>query len=402
MRKEIIASLDVGTANVRCAVAAIDPRGDVQILGMCSRPSMGMRKELIVDVEASAACVREVVTSAERMAGGSISSLYVALSPLHAVLQTSKGMVAVLGEGHEVSQEDIARVMQATRVSSLPPNREIVDMVVRQYIVDGYGGLKDPTSIIGMRLELDALLVVGNLTALSSLRRSVERAGYTVAGFVLKPLALGELMFSEDERELGVQLVDVGAAVTETAYFEEGTLRAIGAVPVGGAYVTSDLAVGLRVSTKTAERLKTEVDWFSQPEDKAVDLASFGHLEARRVTAREVIEIMEPRYEEMLSLVRQQCREMSGKDVPNGGYVLTGGTAKHKSFLPMVRRIIGNRVRVNLDTYGAVDDPGYNVAVALLTYTLARRGRADGTKKQSKNSRGLFATVKGFFNDFWE
>lgn len=401
MKKELIASLDVGTAFVRCAVAEVNHRGEVQILGMCSRPSAGMRKELIVDVEANAACVREVVETAERMSGGSISALYVALSPMHAVLQASKGMVAVLGEDHEVSQEDVERVVQATRVSSLPPNREIVDMVVRQYIVDGYGGLKDPTNMIGLRLELDALLVVGNATALSSLKRSVERAGYSVTGFVLKPLALGNLLLSEDERELGVQLVDIGAAVTEMAYFEEGALRAIAALPVGGAYVTSDLAVGLRVSTKTAERIKTEVDCFLQPEEKTLDLASFGHMEAKIVKVKDLVDIVEPRYEEMFNFVQKQCREMAGGDVPSGGYVLTGGTVKPKSFLALLRRVIGHRVRVNLDTYGAVDDSGYNAAVAVLTYVLSSRAKVVG-KKQKKGNRGLFAKVGTFFKDFWE
>jgi len=402
VRKELIASLDVGTANTRCVIAEVKDRGEVQILGMCSRPSAGMRKGLIVDVEASAACVRDVVTFAERMAGGTTDSLFVALSPLHAVLQPSKGMVAVLGADHEVSQEDVDRVMQATRLVNLPPNREIVDMVALQYIVDGYGGLKDPVNMIGMRLELEAMLVVGNLTALSNLRRSVERAGYAVAGFVLKPLALGELLLNEDERELGAELVDVGAAVTETAYFAEGALRSIGAVPLGGAYVSSDLTMGLRVSTKTAERLKTEVDWFAQPPDRAVDLANFGHVEARRVTAGEIIDIMEPRYEEMFNLVRQQSREMNGGEVPNGGYVVTGGATKHKSFLAMLRRILGNRVRVSAETYGAVDDPGYNVAVAVLTYILNRRGGQASVNKQQKSGRGIVDKVKGFFQDFWE
>lgn len=402
VRKELIASLDVGTANTRCVIAEINQRGEVQILGMCSRPSAGMRKGLIVDVEASAASVREVVAFAERMAGGTTASLFVALSPLHAVLQPSKGMVAVLGADHEVCQEDIDRVMQATGLVNLPPNREIVDMVALQYIVDGYGGLKDPVNMIGMRLELEAMLVVGNLTALSNLRRSVERAGYAVEGFVLKPLALGELLLSEDERELGVELVDVGAAVTEMAYFEEGALRSIAAVPLGGAYVSNDLTLGLRVSTKTAERLKTEVDWFTQPPDRAIDLASFGHVEARKVTAGEIIDVMEPRYEEIFNMVRQQSREMNGSDVPNGGYVVTGGTAKHKSFLALLRRILGNRVRVSLETYGAVDDPGYNAAVAVLTYVLNRRGGQASVNKQQKSGRGIMDKVKGFFQDFWE
>lgn len=402
MRKDLIASLDVGTANTRCILAEVDQRGEVHVVGMCQRPSAGMRKGLIVDVEASAQAIRDTISFAERMAGGTVSSVYVALSPLHASLQASRGMVAVLSENHEVSPDDVDRVIEAAKVVSLPPNREIVDIISRQYIVDGYGGLKDPISMVGMRLELDALLVVGNLTALSNLRRSIERAGYSVASFVLKPLALGELLLTEDERELGVQLVDIGASVTEMAYFEEGTLRGIGVLPVGGASASNDLALGLKISTSTADKLKVDVDWFSMPDDKGYDLQAFGHVESRRVTSRSILDILEPRYEELFKMIRQQGKEMSSRDTIPAGYVLTGGTAKSRSFSGLARHYLANSVRINLDTYGAVDDPGYNAAIAVITYVLARQGAASGSRKQGKSSQGLLSKVKGFLKDFWE
>lgn len=403
MAKNIVASLDVGTANIRCVIAEVNQKGDVHVIGMSSRPSVGMRKGLIIDLEANALCIKETIGFAERMAGTTVSSVYVGLSPLHAALQASRGMVAVLGDKHEVSSEDVERAIQAAKMISLPPNREVIDIISKQYIVDGYGGLKDPVSMVGMRLELEALLVVGNLTALSNLRRSVDRAGYGIDGFVLKPLALGELMLSEDERELGVLLCDVGAATAELSYFEEGTLRSIGVVPIGGASVTNDLALGLRTSTPTAERLKIENDWFGQIEERAVDLSAYGHVEAKRISSKTFVEIIEPRYEELFKMLRQQAKDLSHLDVIPAGIVLTGGVVKTKGFAGLAKRYVTNPVRVSLDTYGAVDDPGYNAAVGIITYVLSRSAYASEQKPQRRgNNGGLVARVKGFLKDFWE
>jgi len=370
---------------------------------MSARPSAGVRKGLIVDLEANAACIKETVSFAERMAGTSIDALYVGLSPLHASLQQSRGVVAVVGDKHEVSSEDVERAVQAAKMVSLPPNREVIDIVSRQYIVDGYGGLKDPIGMVGMRLELDALLVVGNLTALSNLRRSVDRAGYEIAGFVLKPLALGELMLSEDERELGAVLCDMGAAATELAFFEEGTLRGIGVVPIGGANVTNDLALGVRVSSPTAERLKTEVDWLGHGDEYQVDMAVYGHNEPKRLSVKTVMDIVGPRYEEFFKMVRQQVKDLSGTEQVPAGYVLTGGVAKTKGFTVLAKSFLASPVRVSLDTYGAVDDPGYNPAVGIITYVLSRGlVDADDRPQRKNSSGGLMGKFKGFLKDFWE
>lgn len=402
-KKDIIASLDVGTANTRCIIAEIDQRGDVHVIGMCSRPSVGMRKGLITDLEANSLCIRETVSFAERMSGSTVSAVYVGLSPLHATLQSSRGMVAILGENHEVTADDVERAIQAAKVVSLPPNREVIDIISRQYIVDGYGGLKDPVGMVGMRLELEALLVVGNLTALSNLRRSVDRAGYGIAGFVLKPLALGELMLTEDERELGVLLCDIGAAAAELSYYAEGSLRSMGAVPLGGANVTNDLALGLRCSTIIAEKLKTENDWFGTNEEKNIDLGSLGHGESKRVNSKGVLEIIEPRYEELFKMVRHLTKDLSNLDVIPAGIVLTGGVAKTRSFTNLAKRYLSSGIRLCLDTYGAVDDPGYNAAVGIIMYVISRNlSHAEHKTQRRTSGGGMLDRFKGFLKDFWE
>lgn len=401
MPRDVIASLDIGTSTTRCVLTEVNTRGQLRVIGLCQRPSQGLRKGVIVDVDACARTVQETVSSAERMAGVRAGALHVALSPLHAALQPSRGVVTVQSDKYEVCEEDIARVVQAARVVSLPPNREIVDIIPRQYIVDGYGGLKDPLRMVGMRLELDALLVVGNLTALSTLRRTVERAGYSTASFILKPLALGELILSADERERGVQLVDIGAGVTEMAYFEEGALKSICVVPIGGGSVSNDLAVGLKISISTAEKLKTEVDWFSMPDDKAFDLQAFGHVESRRVQPRSVLEVIEPRLDELMKLIRQQGESMSGREAPPAGTVLTGGMLKAKALARLAERSQSGVVRMKLEAYDFVDDPGLHTALAVAAYVFSQERPAQATPS-GRIKKSVWARVKGVLQDFWE
>ncbi|MBT9154247.1 MAG: Cell division protein FtsA [Firmicutes bacterium] len=401
MPRDVIASLDVGTATTRCILAEVNSRSVLRVVGVCQRPSQGLRKGLIIDVDACARTVQETVSSAEGMAGVRIGAVHVALSPLHATLQPTRGVVTVQSDKYEVSDEDIVRVIQAAKVVSLPPNREIVDIIPGQYIVDGYGGLKDPSRMVGMRLELDASLVVGNLTALSTLRRTVERAGYSTASFVLKPLALGELVLSPKERDLGVQLVDVGAGVTEMAYFEEGALKAISVLPIGGGSVSNDLAVGLKISLPTAEKVKTEVDWFAMPEDQTYDLQAFGHIESRRVQPRTILDVLEPRLEELLELIRHQGASMSGRETPPAGIVLTGGVLKTKALARLAERYLSGVARVKLETYDSVDDPGYNTALAIAVHIVAQSRSAQLTPS-GRMGKGVWARVKDIWHGFWE
>ena len=401
MPRDLIASLDIGTATTRCVLTEVNSRGQLRVVGLCQRPSQGLRKGVIVDVDACARSVQETVSSAERMAGVRAGPLHVALSPLHAALQPSRGVVTVQSDKYEVNEDDIARVVQAARVVSLPPNREIVDIIPRQYIVDGYGGLKDPSHMVGIRLELDASLVVGNLTALSTLRRTVERAGFSTASFVLKPLALGELMLSADERERGVQLVDIGAGITEMAYFEEGALKSIAVVPIGGGSVSNDLAVGLKIGLPTAEKLKTEVDWFAMPGDKAFDLQAFGHVESRRVEPRSILEVIEPRLDELMKLIRQQGELMSGRESPPAGTVLTGGMLKTKALARLAERSQGGVVRMKSEPYDSVDDPGLHTARAIAVYVYSQ-ARPTRLTASGRITTSMWARVKGVLQDFWE
>ncbi|MDP3058677.1 MAG: cell division protein FtsA, partial [bacterium] len=323
-----------------------------------------------------------------------------------AFLSPSKGIVAVTSDDHEISHQDVERVMQAASVVSLPPNREVLEVVSKQFVIDGYSGFKDPIGMVGMRLELDALLVIGNLTAVSNLRRSVTHAGFEIAGFVLKSLALGEYLLTADECELGVALLDIGASAVEMAYFEGGAIRNIGVVPLGGHSVTNDLAMGLRTSSIIAERIKMDYDFFSaQQEDKWIDLAVFGGQEPRRVSTKVIVDMIEPRYDEIFRLVRDEIARFKVGEILPAGIVVSGGVAKTKGIGVLLKRYFpSNSSRLGLNLHETVDDVGYNTVLSIINYAYALNSRTKdrNSGESQKKSGGIISRFKDFLKDFWE
>ena len=402
--KDLWASLDVGTGSTRCVIAERGTHGEISVVGHASRPSQGMRRGMIVDVEACATAIRDAFSRAERMAGGSASSVYVGLSPLYATLHSSRGIVAILGENHEVSEDDISRVIEATKMAQLPPNREILDVLSKEYIIDGYGGLRDPRKMVGMRLELEASLLMGNLTAVANLQRAVSQAGYKVAGLVLKPMALGHLVLNDEECELGVALIAIGAFTSEIGYFSQGLLRQVGVVPLGGAHVTNDLAVGLKVSLAVAEKIKTELDLSGAGDspETAVELSNLGHIESKRVSLRTIAEIADARLEEILTLALRKSLAMTDKQgVPT--LVVTGGMANTKGFKTIMKRYLPGATRLSVGTHGYVDDPGFNTAVGILSSVLASsRSTSESVQSDQPGAGGAISRLAGWLRDFWE
>jgi cell division protein FtsA len=355
---------------------------------------------MIVDVEECAATIRTAFDVAQRMAGDNVDSVYVSLSPLHASLTPARGLVAIMGEGQVVSEDDLRRVTEAAKVMNLPPNREILDVISREYIVDGYGGLRDPLGMIGMRLELEALLVIGNLTAVANLQRAVEQAGLKVIGFISKPLALGEYLLTDDEREQGTALVDMGSSSIEIGYFKEGSLRQMGVIPLGGRAVSNDLAVVLKSSLAVAERLKTELDLFTEGEhrDELIDLAKYGHSESRQVPLRHVSEIAAARLEELFRLIVAESMTLTSNEEIPSAMVFTGGVIQSRGMGALLRRYMPGAVRLSQNTKGIVDDQGFNTAVAILVYAHA----AGRVNVQEDAPKGKLSRLAGWLREFWE
>jgi len=366
---EIVVGLDVGTSKVRAIIGEIG-NGTLNIVGVGTADSEGIRKGSIVDIDLTVKSIRQAIEHAERMIGVGIADVYVGITGHHIALLSSKGVVAVSNEDREIGEEDVERVLQAAKVVALPPEREIVGIVPRQYLVDGLDGIQDPRGMIGVRLEVEATLVTGAKTAIHNLVRCVERAGVHVAGLVLTPLAEGQLALSRDEKTVGVVLVDIGAGTTTISVFEEGHLAATSTLPVGGDLITSDIAYGLKTRKDVAEKIKLKYGC------ALVELADGKQLfKAARIgddleneySQVELAHIIEPRVLEMFQLIAQEVRRLGVQDPP-GGFVLTGGAVSLPGMLAAAGRELGASVRIAMPDYVGVRDPSYTGGVGIIRY----------------------------------
>jgi cell division protein FtsA len=404
-RREIIAGLDVGSSWVRCAICEIDQRGSWNVIGLGSSPSEGIRKGTVVDIESTVESIVKAVDAAQRMAGVTVEAVHVGVPNVHAALVVNRGVVAVSSDDKEITEEDVDRVLQAARVISLPPNRDILDVIPRQFIIDGYDGIRSPAGMAGIRLEVEAMLVMGTITSVQNLIRCIERAGLDVASLVLNPMGLGELLLSGDERELGVVLVDIGGGTCEVCYYSGGTLQAIGAIPLGGELITSDIAYGLRTTASVAETAKVQYGTLLvASEDKVFEIPDVSGQDSREVSIRRLSGIIEARINEMLSFVAEEMSRMKVPETISSGIVITGGVAQTKGLAAYMREMFQTGVRVAQDGVMGVEDPAYATAIGVVVYALKNRSRGDSGRvsRSERRSDGLLARVVGWFKEMWE
>ncbi|MDA8354422.1 MAG: cell division protein FtsA [Firmicutes bacterium] len=405
---EYIVSLDIGTSKVRVIVAEVT-RENTQIVGVGSAVSKGTKKGAIIDIDQAVQSIREAIDHAERMVGIDISNVFVGISGHHVALQSSHGVVAVSGENKEIGQEDIDRVMQAARVVALPPERAVVEVVPKQFVVDGLREIQDPHGMVGVRLEVEATIVTGAKTIIHNVLRCVEKADLSVAGIILLPLAAGEICLSTDERNMGVVLADIGGGTTSLAVYEQGHLSATSVLPIGGEYITHDIAYGLRTQTETAEKLKRKYGVAlveEANEEITFEVQTIGSHREKTVSQKELGMIIEPRVEEIFQLIRDEVESMGYVDEPAGGYVLTGGVMSIPHALGAARNQLGQAVRMVSPRHIGVEDPSFTSGVGMIHYIrrrfLHRLPEGNG-QQRSSNKKGGHSTwmkLKNFFGEF--
>ena len=405
-RKSFIVGIDVGTAEVRVGLGEPRPDGTLNIVGLGLSPSDGVRKGVIVDLEKTVESIVSAVEEAERMAGFKIDSAYVALKGLNIELINNRGVVAVTSEDREIREEDLERVMQAARVVALPTDREIVDIIPREFIVDGFEGIRDPVGMLGVRLEVDAQVVTSLITSLHNLLRCVSRAGVTVNGLVLQALANAEISLSDDEKELGAFLVDIGGGTTEIAFFQNGKLEKLSVLPVGGDHITTDLAAGLRINHKSAEELKKEygsaMSSMAESEPK-IEIRTVGSNELRLVSERELSSFIEPRVQEIFQIVREEMTKMGWPYLPPAGLIMRGGVSSMTGMLEVARMALeSDQVRVaDFDVVG-IKNPIYSTVIGLLYYVQRQQPRMhiqERGKPVKKKGPGLWQRIKDWLTD---
>ncbi|NMH71270.1 cell division protein FtsA [Bacillus sp. RO3] len=366
---EIYVSLDIGTSTVKVIIGEMT-NDSLNIIGVGNVNSEGIRKGSIVDIDETVHTIKKAVEQAERMVGLSIGQVIVGITGNHVSLQSCHGVVAVSSDNREIGDEDVLRVMDAAQVVSIPPEREIINVIPRQFIVDGLDEITDPRGMIGVRLEMEGTIITGSKTILHNTLRCVEKAGLEIVDIVLQPLAAGAVALSKDEKNLGAALIDIGGGSTTIAVFEQGHLKATTVLPVGGEHITKDLSIGLRTSTDDAEKIKTKYGhayYDHASEDEVFSVPIIGSDQHQQFNQLEISDIIEARLEEILDLISHELKRLGIRDLP-GGYVLTGGVANLPGVLELAQIVFQNRVRVAIPDYIGVREPQYTTAVGLIKY----------------------------------
>lgn len=366
---ETYVSLDIGTSNVSVIIGELS-NGSLNIIGVGKAKSEGIKKGSIVDIDETVRSIRMAIEQAERMIGMSIQNVIVGVSGNHVQLLPCHGVVAVSSSDREIGDEDIHRVIDAAQVFSLPPEREIIDVIPKQFIVDGLDEIKDPRGMIGVRLEMEGFIVTGSKTILHNLLRCVERAGLNIASICLQPLAAGSIAVSKDEKALGVALVDIGGGSMTVSVFEQGSLQSTSVIPIGGDHITNDLAIGLKIPTEQAEQLKVKYGHAFTAlasKEETFKVSRIGSDQKEELTQYDVSYIIEPRLAEMLQLIDHELYKLGYRDLP-GGYVLTGGSVMMPGVLELAREIFENSVRVAIPDYIGVRESQYTTGVGLIQF----------------------------------
>src|SRR4051794_37425001 len=369
MAEHIVVGIDVGTTKVVTLIGEVLADGRVEVIGVGVTPARGLRKGIVVSVEEAVEAIGASVRKAEQQSGFKLVGAYVSIAGGHVASENSHGVVPVRRHDKVITQEDVNRVLDAARITNIPPDREIIHMIPRYFVVDGQDGVRNPVGMLGHRLEVEANIVTGALTSVHNLLRCVERVGVGVDALVLQGLAAGESVLTEAEKELGVLLIDIGGGTTSAAVFVEGSISHALVLPVGGHHLTNDIAIGMKMDLARAEDIKLRVG-------SALASATNGETHtngALKVDEREVSEILEARLAETFELVYSELRRAGYDTSLPAGVVLTGGTAQLKGVRDLAAVVFPGAVRIGTPQgitglADSISSPAYATAVGLLRW----------------------------------
>jgi len=348
-QERYVVGLDIGTTKISCVVGEIKEGGAIDIVGLGEAPSRGLRKGVVVNLDATVDAVKAAADEAELMAGVNIDSATVGIAGGHIRSFNSRGVVAVSGRDRTVSREDIRRVLDAAKAVSIPQDREILHVLPQEFVLDDQGGIASPEGLIGSRLEANVHIVTAATTSLQNLVTCTNRAGIEVRDTVLEQLAVSESVLSEDERELGIALIDIGGGTTDLAIFEKGSIWHTAVLAVGGDHFTNDLAIGLRAPIPDANRLKKKYGCALSSmvhENDAIEVPTVGGRKPRLLSLQVMAEILQPRAEEIFRLIRDEIVRANFEKSLNAGVVLTGGGSLLPGMNEMAEQVFDMPVRL--------------------------------------------------------
>jgi len=377
--KKLIVGLDIGTSKVVAIVGEIGLDGAIEIVGIGSNPSKGMKKGVVVNIESTVQSIQRAVEEAELMAGCQIHSVYVGIAGSHIRSLNSHGIVAI--KDKEVYRADLERVIDAAQAVAIPADQKVLHILPQEYIIDNQEGIKEPLGMSGVRLEAKVHLVTCAVNAAQNIEKCIRRCGLDVEEIILEQLASSYSVLTDDERELGVCLVDIGGGTTDIAIFTEGSIRHTGVIPIAGDQVTNDIAMALRTPTQYAEEIKIKYACALTQlagADDTIKVPSVGDRAPRDLSRQSLAEVVEPRYDELFTLVQAELRRSGYEDMVPAGVVLTGGTSKMEGVVELAEEIFHMPVRVGYpQTVRGLNDivrnPIYATSVGLLQYGLLHR-----------------------------
>lgn len=397
----LITGLDIGTTKV-CAIVGEDTDHGIEIIGIGTAPSKGLRKGVVINIEDTVSAIRRAIEDAELMAGCSIQSAYVGIAGGHIKSMNSHGVVAI--KDREVSEQDIVRVMDAAQTIAIPMDREIIHIIPQEYIVDEQDGIRDPRGMAGVRLSTNVHIVTGAVSSTQNVIKCCHKMGVSVKDLVLEQLASSEAVLTLDEKELGVLLVDIGGGTTDIAVFFNGAIQHTAVLSLGGDHITRDIAIGLGVASNEAENIKQKygcavIELINQ--DEIIDISGVSGRKNRTVSKRLLSEIIEPRVEEIFSLVATELTRAGMASHLSAGVVITGGSMLLDGMTEMAERVFGMSVRIGIPhgISGLIDEiesPIFSTAVGLMLFgrqnesfeEVKTRPREDTLYSRFKNRMG--------------
>ncbi len=399
----LIVGLDIGTSKVVAIVGEVTAEGTLEVIGLGSHKSTGLKKGVVVNIESTVQSIQRAVEEAELMAGCRIHSVYAGIAGSHIRSLNSHGIVAI--RDCEVLPLDIDRVIDAAQAVAIPADQKILHILPQEYLVDDQEGVRKPLGMSGVRLEAKVHLVTCAVNAMQNIEKCIRRCGLEVDDVILEQLASSYAVLTEDEKDLGVCLVDIGGGTSDIAIFTDGAIRHTGVIPIAGDQVTNDIAMALRTPTQNAEELKVKyacaLASLARPEER-IEVPSVGDRAPRDLSRQALAEVVEPRYEELFNLVQGELRRSGYEELLAGGVVLTGGTSKMEGVVDLAEEIFHMPVRLGAPQQvkgltDIVSNPIYATGVGLLQYGLDQQMDGGRKKRRGSDEASLVERVKSWF-----
>lgn len=404
--QHIIVGLDIGTSKVVAIVSEVTPDNQLEVIGIGSHPSVGLKRGVVVNIESTVQSIQRAVEEAELMAGVEIHHVYTGIAGSHIHSLNSHGIVAI--ENQEVSRKDIERVIDAAKAVPIPADQRILHVLPQEFIIDNQPGIKVPMGMAGVRLEAKVHMVTGSVSAAQNIVKCVSRCGLEVSDIILEQLASSYAVLNEDEKELGVCLVDIGGGTTDIAIFTNGAIRHTAVIPIAGDQVTNDIAVALRIPTHDAEAIKLQYGCALSelaPHHDSLEIPGLNSRTGRKISSKELADVMGARYEELFNLIKSEVRRSGFEGEIASGYVFTGGASKVVGATELAQTVFGDSpVRLGLPQHvtgltEVISNPIYSTGVGLLLYAKEQQidGRAQYQLHQQQGMKRIWNRMREWF-----